>query len=191
MCMNHMCKDYMCKDRVCKDHKCKSHICEDCMYKNQGGFSLVEIIIVIALLAVLAGSSVAMIGHIRYANTKKVVEEVDKTLSRLRLDTMSQKGERQFLYIYRLDNNGSAGYYFKLVDEDTKPNLDGNGTRLCGTNVTFSADGNTISGDKIICIVFKKNGQLDSGTNADKIVISGTGTYTITLDKETGKHLLE
>lgn len=177
---------------MCKDHLDKEHL-----WKNQRGFSLIEVIIVIALLAVLAGSTVSMVNYIRYANTKKVVEEVDKALSRLRLDTMSQNGERQFLYIYRKDNNGSDGYYVKLVAESSisNPILDSNGTRLCGTNVTFSVNGKSVSndggGEKFICIAFKKNGQIDDITNADKIVISGNGTYTITLDKETGRHILE
>ena len=166
------------------------------MWKNQRGFSLVEFIIVIAIVAVLAGSSVAMVGHIRYANTKKVAEEVDQALSRLRLETMSRNGQRQFLYIYRMDNNGSAGYYVRLLGEDIAnptSELNGNGTRLCGTNVTFSADGNTIPDDvPYICIAFKKNGQLDdTKTSTYNIVIRGNGTYTITLDEETGRHFME
>lgn len=188
-----------------KNHMCKGHMCKDFMWKDQRAFSLVEVIIVIALIAVLAGSSVALIGHIRYANTKKVAEEVDKALSRLRLETMSRDGQRQFLYIYRVDNNGSAGYYIRLLGEDIAnptSELDGNGTRLCGTNVTFSVNGKPVSNDagdvKFICIAFKKNGLLDENKTRDAeniaisgIVISGNGTYTIRLDSKTGRHFLE
>lgn len=178
------------------------------MWKNQKGFSLVETIIVIALVAILAGSTIAMVGHIRYANTKKVAEEVDNALSRLRLDTISREWEeRQYLYIYQLPNDG---YYMKLLKEEVAPtvgptdNLNGNGTRLCGNNVKFYKEGETdpIDGQKVICVSYKKNGvfRLEEkegdivktrGTNTGSITISGTGTYTICLDDETGRHYFE
>lgn len=107
---DHPCKDLTCKRRdhtskghVCENHMWKDRVCEERVRKDQGGFSLVEVIIVIALMAVLAGSSVAMVGHIRYANTKKVAEEVDQALSRLRLETISRNGGRQVLFIYRVE----------------------------------------------------------------------------------------
>ena len=179
------------------------------MWKNQRGFSLVEAIITIAIIGILAGSSVAMVGHIRYANTKKVAEEVDTALSRLRLDTMTKMGEDKFkyLYIYRwsdgLADGYSDGYYVRLLDEDEIPSFDsnanlnsGNGTRLCGTNVVFIKDnGQTVGKGDYICIAYKKNGLFrfvdEDGnvvTNTKSITISGSGTYEIILNEETGRH---
>lgn len=168
------------------------------MWKNQRGFSLIEVIIVIALIAVLAGSSVAMIGHIRYANTKKVAEEVDKSLSRLRLDTMSQE-KRQYLYIYEMTDPGYEGYYLRLLAEDnTSIILDGSGIRLCGPNVTFDPIGvewkaAPHNGVRYFVVAFKKNGQLDDTVmgGMESIVINGNGTYTIRLNYDTGRHYLE
>lgn len=173
------------------------------MWKNQKGFSLIELIIVIAIIAVLAGASVAMFGHISYANTKKAAAEVDSALSKLRLDTMSD-AEHEYLYIYPWTD----GYYMKLVDANesvttVKDNihLNGGGTRLCGTNVEIYADGRTtpISGEEFIRVAYKKNGTFlvetdtppKQGTNASTIEIRGSGTYKISLDYTTGKHYME
>lgn len=154
------------------------------MWKNQKGFSLIEIIILIAMIGILAGSSVAIFGHIPYANTRKVAEEVDAALSRLRLETMSQSGEQR-LYICKLDD----GYYLKSDPTDS-------GTRLCGNNVTInpSLKGThfTIQDDKYVCVAYKKSGVFrEIDTNADCIEISGSGTYTIRLDLDTGRHYFE
>lgn len=178
------------------------------MWKNHRGFSLIEAVIVIALLGVLIGSSVAMVGYMRYANTKKVVEEVDKALSRLRLETMSQE-EQQYLYIYYL--SARSGYYMKLLAEDEEPkvgvdgSLDGNGTRLCGSSVEFfytdpeGVYGKLNTADSYVRVAYKKNGlfQIEDkdesidGTNVESIEISGNETFTIRLDYETGRHYSE
>ena len=44
---------------------------------GQNGITLVEIIIVIAIIGILASTSVMMIGHLHYANTQKVVRTLD------------------------------------------------------------------------------------------------------------------
>lgn len=183
------------------------------MWKNQKGFSLIELIIVIAMLGILAGSAVSVVGYVRYANTKKAVREVDNALSKLRLDTMSQK-ERRYLYIYRHENGYMDSYYALLLDEkdvtgydaeDTLlDQLNDNGTRLCGTNVTIKKDGVPVGEDDYICIAYKKNGVfLVKGdlseenpsewkyTNVESIEISGSGSYTISLNPDTGRHSIE
>lgn len=65
---------------------------------GQNGITLVEIIIVIAIIGILASTSVMMIGHLHYANTQKVVRTLDASLDALQVRTMSQS--RQFLSVY-------------------------------------------------------------------------------------------
>ena len=169
------------------------------MWKNQRGMSLVEIIIVIAVAGILTGTSVMMFGHIRYANTQKVVETVDTALTRLRASTMSQEG-RRYLYIYRLPD----GCYMKLLDDGTvtqvgqSGGLDDDGTKLCGSNTEiFRSDGTLIEDDEFIRVVYTKRGLFGTGAgsvpgiNTDSIEIRGSGTYTIHLVRETGRHYIE
>ena len=80
---------------------------------EQRGITLVEIIIVIAIIGILASTSVMMIGHLHYADTQKVVKTLDSSLSQLQVKTMSKSGN-QYLYIYRLTN----GYYVKILPDN-------------------------------------------------------------------------
>lgn len=156
------------------------------MWKNRRGFSLIEVIITIALVSVLIGSAVAMFGHIRYADTKKVAEQVNIALSDLRLHTMSMSQERkQYLYIYRW----SDSYYMKVTyagKDDVVLNA-ASAMRLCGNNVTLYADGEPVEGETIIYVAYKKNGLFADGIT-QLITIEGAGTYTIHLDGVAGRH---
>ncbi len=168
------------------------------MKTNQKGMTLVEIILVIAVIGILAGTSVSMIGHVHYANTKKAAEAVGTALDKQQAVTMSKEG-KPYLYIYKL----GAGYYMKQLGEcltsfdGTK--LDANGTKLSGNGTEIyleSETGTLLAGTNFIRIRYKKSGVFDKelasdgveNTNVEKIVIKGTGTYTITLVEETGKH---
>ena len=108
------------------------------MKSNNKGFSLVEMIIVIAVIAILAGASVTFFGHVRYANTQKTVESIDSAIDKLQSNAMS-KSNNSYLYIYKL----SDGYYMKTVDTyyDTFATsvFDTNGKRVTGKTVYPSA----------------------------------------------------
>ena len=80
---------------------------------NQKGVTLVEIILVIAIIGILASTSVMLIGHLRYADTKKAVKTVDSSLDKLQVQTMS-KADTPYLYIYHL----SDGCYMKIMNDD-------------------------------------------------------------------------
>lgn len=175
------------------------------MKRDNRGFSMVELVVVIAIVGILAGISVTMYGQVTYANTKKTVEEVSDMLDRQRITSMSRK-ETQYLYIYHL----SDGYYMKMLVDDgsgTVPVLDSlntslldeDGTRISSNGISIYKDTESnstlVTGDTIIRIVFRRSGvfdtNADSGTNVSRIIFVGSGTHTITLIKETGKHLTD
>ena len=106
---------------------------------GRNGITLVEIIIVIAIIGILASTSVMMIGHLHYANTQKVVRTLDSSLDALQVRTMSKAGS-SYLYIYKLDN----GYYTRVLSDnlgsfdDTK--LTSDGTKLCNNTIKIRKD---------------------------------------------------
>lgn len=65
---------------------------------GQNGITLVEIIIVIAIIGILASTSVMMIGHLHYANTQKVVRTLDSSLDAA--SGQDDEQSRQFLSVY-------------------------------------------------------------------------------------------
>lgn len=163
---------------------------------NQKGVTLVEIILVIAIIGILASTSVMLIGHLRYADTQKAVETVDSSLDKLQVQTMS-KAVTPNLYIYHL----SDGYYLKIMNDDIKSfdstKFDKKGVKLSNNRVDIYMESkdaaNKVDGAKFIKVVYKKSASFDketNKTNVSDIVIDGVGTYTVKLIEETGKHFI-
>lgn len=171
--------------------------------KNNKGVSLVEIIIVIAILSVLGVSTFGGIHYLRYGNAKRCTYEIDAALNKIRLENMS-KAEKANLYIYQY-----GGHYYMRVSPSspTEELLNSNGTELGnnqfvisyetsthpGTNV---AVGDYTSGNYMTLGFDKSTGELSSnGTGYyERIVITdrdGTLLYSIRLIQASGKHFIE
>lgn len=164
---------------------------------NHAGVTLVEIIIVIAIIGILASTSVLLLGHLHYADTEKVVKTLDSSLNELQVKNMS-KADASYLYVYHLGN----GYYFKILSDDLSgfdgSKLDSSGTRL--SNNTIEIYGQDSSGTRItiknttniIKVSYTKSATFDTAaTNVQKIVIDGTPKHSIDLVYDTGKHFMD
>ncbi len=162
---------------------------------DHSGMSLVEIIIVVAIIGILAGSSYAMFNNIKSANMKDTVETIDSQLDKLQMQTMSKSGN-PYMYIYKL----SDGYYMKVLNEklDTfdGSKLDANGSKVCGTDVDIYLRKSGVTDELIdmsgnfIRIAYLKSMEFSSDTNVDSVVLTGISSYEIKLMKETGKHIM-
>lgn len=171
---------------------------------DRRGMSLVEIIIVIAIIGILAGVSVSLYGQIRHANTQKVVEEVETELKRQRLSSMTKAG-KSYLYLYGLGD----GYYMKTSTAKKESFDTGffttDGTKICGKNAKIYKDSVgtsteiTEANGNFIRICYKKSGVFDynqpsgeeKNTNTETVIIEGSSVYQIRLVEETGKYYVE
>ena len=72
------------------------------MRKDHRGLSMIELIIVLAVLAILSTGAIGIYRSLGFANTKKAAVYIDNLLTRARLDTMSKK-DRPYIYLYQID----------------------------------------------------------------------------------------
>jgi prepilin-type N-terminal cleavage/methylation domain-containing protein len=159
---------------------------------NQKGMTLIEIVIVLGIVGILAGSSIVFIGHIRYANTKKAAEKIDSALDKLQVQTISKTGI-PYLYIYQLDD----GYYMKVLQEDLtafdSAKLTDDAAKLCNQDTVISITTPTetiaVSGMDYAKVAYTKSALF--ATDITSIQIQGNVDFRIKLVKETGKHFVE
>lgn len=162
---------------------------------DKAGFSLVEMIIVIAVFGILAGASLSMMGHIRYANTERAVEMISNELNKQQVYSMC-KQDKPYIYIYEKD----GAYYLRTLNanydayESTVFTTDG--IKLCSNSIAIytskagSAE-DVLDGSDFIKIVFNRSGSFSSATNVDNIRIEGNASHTIKLIADTGKHVVK
>ena len=81
------------------------------LLKNKKGFSMVEMIIVIAIMAILVGGIASYIGYINNGKTKKSIETLKTKLDRVQTDNMAKEGDT-YLYLYKT----ASGIYCKIVN---------------------------------------------------------------------------
>lgn len=168
-------------------------------YLSEAGVTLLEIIIVLAIIGILASTSVLLIGHLHYADTERVVKNIDSSMNELQMKNIS-KADKSYLYIYHL----SDGYYMRTLVDDidsfdgTKLNRDG--TKLSNNTIEIYGIGTDVGESRItldgttnyIRISYSKAGNFDSSrTNVSRIEIEGTPHKTLNLVFDTGKHFIE
>lgn len=162
---------------------------------DKAGFSLIEMIVVIAVFGILAGASLTMMGQIRYANTERVVELIDTELSKQQIQSMSRK-EKPYVYIYMCD----GAYYLKTLsteyDAFDGSVFDANGLKLGSSSIKIykgAADGSEalLTGNDFIKVVYNRAGSFAGDTNVEVIRVEGSSSHSIQLIKETGKHITD
>lgn len=158
--------------------------------RNQNGITLVEIIIVIAIVGILASTAVMMIGHLHYADTQKVVKTLDSSLNELQVKTMSKTGD-YYMYVYHL----SDGYYVQILSENLPAfdasRLTTDGKKLSNNTISVCQDGVELPEDGYMKIAYTKQATFDTAnTNVQTIQIDGVPEYSIQLVYDTGKHFV-
>lgn len=170
--------------------------------KDHKGFSLVEMIIVVGIIGIVAGASLTMIGHLRSANTEKIVQNLSTELNKLQANTMGKK-EKKDMYLFK---KGGL-YYMCLVQSGAALDMEAQAVpanQLGSGDLTVSLSKNGAAAAEIgegesIMIRFNRSGAFSVNSSAvfsatditsAAIIIKGSVTYKVTLNRETGKNIV-
>ena len=67
--------------------------------RNEAGVTPIEIIIVLAIIGILASASVLLIGHLHYADTERVINNIDTTMNELQIKNISKAEQSICIFI--------------------------------------------------------------------------------------------
>lgn len=176
--------------------------------KQEDGFTLVEMIITIAISAILVGSVAGAMGYISAGNSKRSAARFNSKLNTAQTETMMKK-DPTILYLYEDTDGIKAGVsstdcstYAELQTAITAGKV--SSTVVGGARVSVQAKDDSgatynLSSGNMIKIAFEKSTGAykcaNSGTTGDtrffsEITFNGAESYKVTLVKQTGKHVL-
>jgi len=161
-------------------------------HEDQKGFTLIEVVIVTAIVAVLASLSLTMLARIKYANTEKMVTSVSDAITKAQVLAMTKETTR-YLHIYKYGSD-----YYTCVNESLTT-TDGNGGNCLGSNIKVykqvgDDDSDVLITDTIHAVIsFKRDGTLRTtgSENVKVIVVEGSYTAEIKINEKTGRHYTE
>lgn len=182
------------------------------MRKDDRGFSLVELIITMGIMAILAGVTVFAVGYINTGKTKKASTALDNQLDYIQTETMTKKGTA-YLYLYKT----ADGIYTYVHTTDTtypdgftsRTQLDSNlpsggGRKICDASVTgrvstSGGDSYELSTGNMLkigydkstgSIAYSNSGSVTETDFYNRISLEGKQHFQINMIKATGKHYI-
>ncbi len=179
---------------------------KDMVRKNfNKGFTLIELIITIAIMAILTSMTVGGISIINSANARKSATKLDGKFDTLQVSAMTKSGT-PYMYIYMK----SDGLYCSIIRNklntrtalNTYLTSNSNEVQISGSNVAVSATGSasvTLSTSNMLRVAYNKSsgaficctaGEVDS-FDYNRIILKGRSTYHISLVETTGKHNMD
>lgn len=169
---------------------------------NNKGFSLVELLTVIAIMGVAVSLVGASFLSLYRARSQRAAETLDAVISQCKIDTMS--GLNCEVRVELDDGDYYARLYrFDEADDGSISETVYKSEKLASDSLTVSAGGASVGTDSVLNIRFNRStgaiasagcGSVSnifgSGVTA-VITMASTGTHTITLYRTTGEHVLD
>lgn len=154
------------------------------------GFSLVELIIVIAIMGILVGISAYGYGYMKLADAKGLANGINSGLSELKSESMAKNTP---VYMHLFEKDGS---YFIAYSASSSCDTDANAKELGSSQMSVTLDGVPLgSGGTKSFTIRKKDGAFDAVAGVEPPsqieVASDSYTYKIIVVKDTGRHYID
>lgn len=153
--------------------------------KEREGFSLMEMIIVIAILGMITGGIAVTYNMVRTADVKGMAYDIDSSLTHLKSKNMGSN-KQLFMHLYRQADN-----YFLDYTEDESYTPAGDGEVIGEPEISLRYDGKELTDGEVITVgIQKKDGAFSTGPEEIE-VYDENNAYVVCLVKDTGKHYVE
>jgi prepilin-type N-terminal cleavage/methylation domain-containing protein len=150
--------------------------------KERDGFSLMEMIIVIAILGMITGGIAVTYNMVRSADVKGMAYDIDSSLTNLKSKNM---GSNKHLY-------KQSGNYFIDYTEEESYTPSGEGESVGESGISLKYDGKELTDGEVITIgIQKKDGAFSVGPEEIEVYDNNVNDYMVYLVKDTGKHYVE
>ena len=165
----------------------------DRKHMKRDAFSLIELVITIAIMVIFVGVVSLSVALLRSTDTKGLANGINDSLTDLKSMTEAHRGP-YYLYIYKADDSFYATYSesntFAKPDEPT-------GTKLGSASLIvkvkdYSGDVKEISGDVYVPVqILKKDGSYKTCPSQFDVYNDTKLEYSVILTKDTGLHYIE
>ena len=154
--------------------------------KERDGFSLMEMIIVIAILGMITGGIAVTYNMVRSADVKGMAYDIDSSLTNLKSKNMGSN-KQFFMHLYK-----QSGNYFIDYTEEESYTPSGEGESVGESGISLKYDGKELTDGEVITIgIQKKDGAFSVGPEEIEVYDDNVNDYMVYLVKDTGKHYVE
>ena len=154
--------------------------------KERDGFSLMEMIIVIAILGMITGGVAVTYNMVRSADVKGMAYDIDSSLTNLKSKNMGSN-KQLFMHLYK-----QSGNYFIDYTEEESYTPSGEGESVGESGLSLKYDGKELTDGEVITIgIQNKDGAFSVGPEEIEVYDDNVNDYMVYLVKDTGKHYVE
>ena len=154
--------------------------------KERDGFSLMEMIIVIAILGMITGGIAVTYNMVRSADVKGMAYDIDSSLTNLKSKNMGSN-KQLFMHLYK-----QSGNYFIAYTKEESYTPSGEGEPVGESGISLKYDGKELTDGEVITIgIQKKDGAFSAGPEEIEVYDDNVNDYMVYLVKDTGKHYVE
>ena len=154
--------------------------------KERDGFSLMEMIIVIAILGMITGGIAVTYNMVRSADVKGMAYDIDSSLTNLKSKNMGSN-KQLFMHLYK-----QSGNFFIDYTEEESYTPSGEGESVGESGISLKYDGKELTDGGVITIgIQKKDGAFSVGPEEIEVYDNNVNDYMVYLVKDTGKHYVE